>query len=229
MGIRQRLRRMVSASPQKPTRHRWLLDLTAYRAEQIYLPEFGQPHRMSIEAAPLSRLHAVVRTVDPRWAHTGVYAYPPQGDRTGWLHVTAGLSNPWHGAIPPRTPAQPERAWSGAGVELCMRMEERSAWAVDVLSAVMARQQCIAGGVLAGDRIALGDLIPIEPLTLPRGPTAPPGLTTLLAVRPSGMPSGFVLPYGRVDWIRLVGLTAAQATRAVSDPDGVLHELGLPS
>lgn len=226
MGIRQRLRRMVRSPPEKPSRHRWLLDLTAHRDGQIYLPEFGQPHRMSIEAAPLSRLHAVVPSVDPRWEHTGVYAYPPRGERAGWLHVTAGLSNPWHGALPPPVPAAPEQVCSGAGIELCMLTAERSPWAVDVLSALMARQQCIAGGSLPGSRLTIGEVIPLAPLSLPRGPQPPSGLTALLAVPPRGMPAGFLLPYGRVEWILLVGLTAEQAARAAADPDGVAQERG---
>ncbi|MFT5682565.1 MAG: hypothetical protein ACI8RZ_003487 [Myxococcota bacterium] len=224
MGIRDRLRRMVRSPPKAPSEHRWLLDLTGHRDGQIYQPEFGKPHRMSIEAAPLSRLHAVVPSVDPRWAHTGVYSYPPRAERSVWLQVTAGLSNPWHGTLPPSLPANPATARSGAGIELCMRTQARSAWAADTLSALMARQQCIASGALSGRRLAVGDILPLASLTLPRGPEAPAGLSALLAARPIEMPARFQLPYGQVDWILLIGLTPAQEARAVVDQDGVIQE-----
>lgn len=211
MGIRERLRGMLRRPPSQPSENRWLLDLTTLRDGQIYQQHFGRPHRMSIEPSPMSRLSAVVPSVDPRWEHTGVYAYPPARERTAWLMVTAGLSNPWHQPLPPALPDDPSRVRSGAGIELCLLTPQRTEWAADVLSALMARQQCIAAGSLPGERLQVGDVVSLATLTLPRGPQPPPDLESFLVTGPVGFPLGFQLPYGSVEWLLLVGLTAAQA------------------
>ncbi len=181
---------------------------------------------MSIAPAPLSRLHSVVPSVDARWQHTGVYAYPPGAGRSVWLQVTSGLSNPWHGALPPIPPEDPATAHCGAGLELCMRTRERSEWAVDILSALMARQQCVAAGEIVEPPLSVGDVLPLPPLLLPRGPEPPDGLVALLIAPPLDTPPRFTTPYGWVDWLLVVGLTEAQAASARAEPAAVLQATG---
>ena len=36
------------------------------------------------------------RDVDPRWLFLGVFEFPPTPERSSWLYVTSGYSNPWN-------------------------------------------------------------------------------------------------------------------------------------
>lgn len=67
----------------------------AHREEVLY-PEFFGPLAPSI--APLSGelFHEMFKqeSVDPRWLHVGVMTAPPTAQRTTWIYVTSGLSNP---------------------------------------------------------------------------------------------------------------------------------------
>lgn len=143
--------------------------------------------------------------VDPRWLTHGVFKFPPNEKRDSWLYVTSGLSNAWHDEQ-----NQPD-GWSGLGCEIVMETAEDLEWALVHLQRVLAFQILLGWGRYKGKPLlGVGDRIPI------RGPIdgEESELTWCLVAPPSGYPSEFKLPTGRVAFLHLVGITEAEASFA---------------
>lgn len=180
----------------------WFEKVWAQREDVVYTATFGDlgGSIYTAQAAHYDRLRK--GPVHPGWLHHGVFACPPHGQRTDWVHVTSGLSNPWNLEAPGRDPS----GESGVGFELCLRTPQQANWAIPLLHHLMAWQQLVAAGALQGRPLGTGQRVPLG------GPIdgASSALTWVLVEPPEGIAPSFELPSGKVDWLMLVGVTEAE-------------------
>ena len=151
--------------------------------------------------------------IDPRWLHHGLFEYPPTPGRPTWLYVTSGLSNPWHDDT-----FSPDGD-SGLGMEFVLETPQRAPWAMDLVARILAFQLLVAAGHY-GDRPLVD--------AWDRFPPGPPcdgtdsAITALIVVPGEGLDSPIQLPSGRVDLLRLLGITRDEHAFAKADGTDVL-------
>lgn len=148
------------------------------------------------------------RDVDPRWLFLGVFEFPPTPERSSWLYVTSGYSNPWNEEPEAYNPASE----SGFGVEFTLALSEQGDWAVQTLQSVLALDLLLrAGRFPNGQPLSLHDRIPL------RGPVnGRPNceIRNLIMVEPEQIPPEFSLPSGQVLFVGFTGVTDAELTFA---------------
>lgn len=147
-------------------------------------------------------------SVDARWLQLGVFACPPCGERSHWLYVTSGMSNPAEDAAP-----QPR---SGIGTEFIMETEQEAPWAIRVLHTLMAYNLLLATGKMgdyptfsAGHRVKFG---------------LSSKISAMLFATPVHFPQGFELPSGHVDLVQVVGITGEELQFAQQDANNTLAQ-----
>ena len=155
---------------------------------------------------------------DPRWLHYGVFEFSPVADRTHWIYVTSGYSNPWE-QEPEEYDANGE---SGAGVEFLLQTSEGGDWAIRCLHHLLAYDLLLSAGrypdrppLDIGTRIALRAPINGEEGCLVRN---------MVAVEPEGSPAGFSLPSGKVKFLAFTGATDAEIEFAKQNRSATLIE-----
>jgi hypothetical protein len=156
------------------------------------------------------------RDVDPRWLFLGVFEFPPTPDRSSWLYVTSGYSNPWDEEPAVYNPA----AESGSGIEFTFAVSEQGDWAVETLLAMLAFDLLLRAGRFAnGKPLQLHDRIPL------RGPVnGRPNceIRNVIVVEPQDIPSAFFLPSGRVLFAGFTGVTDPELTFAKANGSEML-------
>jgi hypothetical protein len=154
--------------------------------------------------------------VDPRWLFLGVLEFPPTPDRTSWLYVTSGYSNPWD----EEPDAYDPTGESGAGVEFTFAISEQGDWAVETLQAVLAFDLLLGVGRFPNrQRLSLHDRIPL------RGPlNGKPDceIRNLVLVEREDGPQEFSLPSGEVILVGFTGMTDAELAFAKSNGSSAL-------
>jgi hypothetical protein len=148
------------------------------------------------------------RDVDPRWLFLGVFEFPPTPERSSWLYVTSGYSNPWD----EEPKAYNLTGESGFGVEFTFAVSEQGDWAVETLQSMLAFDLLLrAGRFPNGQPLSLHDRIPL------RGPVnGRPNceIRNVIIVAPEHVPSEFSLPSGGVVLVGFTGVTDAELTFA---------------
>jgi hypothetical protein len=74
------------------------------RTQELFSKRFGQ------------------RNVDPRWLFIGVFEFAPTPERSSWLYVSSGYSNPWNEEPEAYNPM----GESGFGVEFAFAVSEQA-------------------------------------------------------------------------------------------------------
>ena len=139
--------------------------------------------------------------VDPRWLHHGVFEFGPTPQRSSWIYVTSGTSNPWE-----QVPSEYSMAGvSGLGTELVLEAASQSDWAIGVLAHLLAYNILLAHG-------RFGDFEPLRlgarvPLGGPVSGDARCALTFVAVAEATHYQSTFHLDSGRVKLLHLVGIT----------------------
>ena len=167
----------------------------AEREEHRYPELFGN---MESTIYPLDdRIFSEVfgrQNVDPRWLHYGVMVSPPNGERSSWVYITSGMSNPWE--------TDEREEFSGLGVELFLETEREMPGAIRVLLNLMAFNILLSVQHY-GDKPMLdfGDRVPFK---------IEPNLTHIVIAKPNNFPEKFELISGQVDLLQVVGITSEE-------------------
>jgi suppressor of fused protein SUFU len=155
---------------------------------------------------------------DPRWLFYGIIEFAPVGERTHWIYVTSGHSNPWEEEPKDYDP----NGESGAGVEFLLQTSEGGDWAIRCLHHLLAFDLLLSAGrypsrppLRAGTRVALQAPINGEESCL---------LRNMVAVEPEGAPVGFSLPSGKVAFLAFTGATDAEIEFARQNSSAKLIE-----
>ncbi|HET9956730.1 MAG TPA: suppressor of fused domain protein [Polyangiaceae bacterium] len=156
---------------------------------------------------------------EPEWLLTGVLECPPSSKHKDYIYVSSGLSNPVVEQAEPMSPEDP----SWLGVEVVFRTTEPGPWAVELVKRVAAFEILLAYQRFEGrDRLAPGARIPIgNPITL----SSPSELTWLLVVPTKFEPPAFQLESGVVEFLQVIGITAAEAKLAREQGPEMLFDL----
>lgn len=148
------------------------------------------------------------RDVDPRWLFLGIFEFPPTPERSSWLYVTSGYSNPWNEEPEAYNPA----GESGFGIEFTFAVSEQGDWAVETLQSMLAFDLLLrAGRFPNGQPLSLHDRIPL------RGPVnGRPNceIRNVIMVEPEQIALEFSLPSGQVLFLGFTGVTDAELTFA---------------
>lgn len=198
----------------------WFERVWTEREERVYRQRFGDLGQGVYTASAATYERFGKQPANPGWLHHGVFACPPHGDRTHWLYVTSGLSNPWNLAAPGVDPS----GFSGLGFELCLATPAAAAWAPQLLHNLMAYELLVAVGSYPGAELfEYGNRIPLHgPVTgHPGSGEADSAIRWLLCETPPQFAPSFELPSGRVDLFLLVGVTEAEV--------GFAREAGQPT
>jgi Suppressor of fused protein (SUFU) len=188
------------------------------REDVIYRRAFGDLGAGVFTAGEVPYARMKRAAVHPGWLHHGVFACPPHGERTGWLYVTSGLSNPWNLAAPGRDPS----GHSGLGFELCLLAPACADWAVQLLHNLMAWQLLVGAGAMPGQPLDRGQRVPLGgPLTGSAGCA----LTWLLVEPGDEISAPFELASGKVELLLLVGATETEVEFARGRGQPALVEL----
>jgi hypothetical protein len=189
------------------------------REEEIYPALFGPASRGIF---PLS--HEIFTgqfrqdSVDPRWLFLGVIEFPPTPNRSSWLYVTSGHSNPWEETPEAYDPA----GESGAGVEFTFAVSERGNWAIRTLQSMLAFDVLLGAGRFPGKQpLALHDRIPLR---APVNGRPDCEIRNLMVVEPEDGPKEFSLPSGKVLLAGLTGLTDSEVAFAKANGSPALLE-----
>lgn len=96
---------------------RSLEEVWTYREEVLYPDLFGSTRRgiFTLDQALFAQVFGEEQ-VDPRWLFLGVFEFAPTAQRSSWLYVTSGMSNPWE--TEPEDYRPDDDAW--LGVEFVM-------------------------------------------------------------------------------------------------------------
>lgn len=141
---------------------------------------------------------------------------PPTPDRTSWLYVTSGYSNPSDEEPDEYDPA----GESGAGVEFTFAVSEQGDWAVETLQSMRAFDVLLGAGRFPNrQRLSLHDRIPL------RGPLdGKPDceIRNLVLVEREDGPREFSLPSGEVILVGFTGMTDAELAFAKSNGSSAL-------
>jgi len=183
---------------------RWFQSVWEYREETLYRELFGALGGTihTIPAAAFISLGVPTNQVDPRWLTHGVLECPPEGaalERTHWLYVTSGLSNPW-GQKPGQAKSD---GYSGLGLELIIETPEAAPWAISTLYWLMAVQILIGVGAVEGELLQYYDRVPLHTSIDPQRPNSP--LRNVLVAPPARTQPQFKLDSGMVDLLLCIG------------------------
>jgi Suppressor of fused protein (SUFU) len=188
------------------------------REEEVYPALFSSRGRGIFTLPPSIFDKIFGQAIDPRWPFYGVFEFAPVEERTHWIYVTSGYSNPWE--------QEPEEydatAESGAGVEFLLQTSEGGDWAIRRLQHLLAYDLLLSAGrypdrppLIEGTRIALRAPINGEDGCLVRN---------MVAVEPEGVPTGFSLPSGKVEFLAFTGATDAEIEFAKQNRSAKLIE-----
>lgn len=143
------------------------------------------------------------------WPAGGFHRYAPRGERTSWLYVTHGLSQPFEERDVHALRDDPD-ALSGLGLEYVVACADDAAWPLELLLGLVRQ-------VLLDDAATL-----LEPGRL-RACHSPIGgrgaLRHVLATLSPEYELDLLLPAGHCVLVHLVGVTDGEATRAQAEPD----------
>lgn len=144
--------------------------------QQIYTPQ--DPNKVAIGGDLLVLLS---------W---GVFEIPPSDEKPYWMYLTSGLSNPL---------GEEKEELSGAGFELCIRVPEKSNWAINLFFNLM-------GYVIeTGNFFAKGGTLPLNSPINASNPKCQ--LNSILFWSPVDLPNSFQLQSGKFDLIEAIGIT----------------------
>jgi hypothetical protein len=182
---------------------RWFEQVWSDREDRVYRSLFGDLGA-GIYTAGASVYERFGKQPHPGWLNHGVFACPPNDDRSSWLYATSGLSNPWNLDRPQRDPS----GFSGLGFELVVESPEPADWAVPLLHNLMAYELLVATGNYAGaELLEYGNRVPLNGSITPSFASA---IRWLLVAQPPHVAQSFDLQSGRVDLFWLVGATDAE-------------------
>lgn len=175
------------------------------REEVIYPTLFGPVSRGIF---PLSQGLFAERfgqsDIDPRWLFHGVFEFAPTADRSSWLYVTSGYSNPWDQEPSAYDPG----GESGAGVEFTFAVSEQGDWAIQTLQNILAFDLLLGAGRFSGaGRLSLHDRIP---LSAPVNGDPNCQVRNLMLVEREDGAQEFSLPSGAVILMGFTGMTDAE-------------------
>ncbi|MEQ9038286.1 MAG: suppressor of fused domain protein [Silicimonas sp.] len=138
---------------------------------------------------------------DPRWLMHGVLEFAPTENRSSWLYVTSGHSNPWD--VEPAD--YREDGDSGAGVEFVLETDRQGSWAIVHLRRLLALELLLDSGRIGNGSLGLHDRIPLKaPIDGVVG-----HLIEHAIVVASRWPE-FRLPSGEVMFVQFLGVTDAE-------------------
>ncbi|HLQ38323.1 MAG TPA: suppressor of fused domain protein [Planctomycetota bacterium] len=198
---------------------RWFENVWAEREDKVYRARFHDLGGGIHPASLLTYQRYQQQPAHPGWLHHGVFACPPNGNRTSWLYVTSGLSNPWNLDAPGKDPS----GFSGLGFELVLQTPQPVEWGVQLLHNLMAYELLVAVGRYPGAALfEYGNRVPLLGSITPEFASA---IQWLLVETPSHFEPSFDLPSGRVDFYLLVGATEAEVDFARQTSHDMLVEL----
>jgi hypothetical protein len=189
------------------------------REEAVYPRLFGPVSRGIF---PLSQTLFAERfgqaDVDPRWLFYGVFEFAPTPDRSSWVYVTSGSSNPWETEPDAYDPA----GESGAGIEFLLPTSEPGDWAIQTLQTMLAFDLLLAAGRFPNAQpLAFGDRVPLR---APINGEAACAIRNLVVTEPEGLATGFSLPSGTVLFGAFTGITDDERDFAKAEGSDVLVE-----
>jgi hypothetical protein len=213
---------LTAASGNTPGNRK--MDLEAIwriREAEVYPKLFGTKGRgIFTLSAELFTTRFRQKQIDPRWTFYGVFEFPPTASRPWWLYVTSGHSNPW-GWDEDKRPGEPGKI-SGTGVEFLFASTQQGNWAIGYLQNMLALDLLERAGRLSSGRlIKAGDRIPLNS-PLNGDPTCV--LRNAVVSNAKALPSGFVLPSGRVEFLTFTGVTDAEIGFAKANSTATLIE-----
>ena len=131
----------------------------------------------------------------------------PNPKHATWLYISSGLSNPWEDDAPDPT------GYSGLGCEFVFETSLQGFWAIQRVQHLIAFQTLLSCGRYPGrDLVEVYDRIPLRASLTPEASD----LTWLFIAPPAGYPASLRLQSGRVDLLRVLGITEAEAQFARS-------------
>lgn len=185
----------------------WFESVWTDREERVYRSLFGDLGG-GVFAAGQGVYQRFGKEPHPGWLNHGVFACPPNDDRTSWLYVTSGLSNPWNLDKPGKDPS----GFSGLGFELVVEATESADWAVPLLHNLMAYELLVATGHYEGaELLEYGNRVPLNGSITPAFDSV---IRWLLIEQPRHYAQAFDLASGRVDLFHLVGASDAEVEHA---------------
>ena len=189
------------------------------REEEVYPALFGPVSRGIF---PLTQQLFAERfgqnDIDPRRLFHGVFEFAPTSNRSSWLYVTSGYSNPWEQDGADYDP----EGESGAGVEFTFAVSEQGDWAIQTLQHMLAFDLLLGAGRYArADRFSLHDRIPLR---APLNGQPDCQLRNLILVEIEDGPQAFSLPSGEVILVGFTGMTDAELAFAKAQGSPALIE-----
>jgi len=186
------------------------------REEEIYPSLFGPVNRgiFTLGADTFSRIGR--NNIDPRWLFMGVFEFAPNRDRSNWLYVTSGYSNPWEVEPENFDPARD----SGSGIEFTLETSEQGDWAIRTLLSMLAFDVLLSVGNFPNSKpLAIGDRIPLRSSI-----TGLPGclIRNLILVEREEGSREFNLPSGKVALARFAGITDSELAFAKENSSAAL-------
>jgi hypothetical protein len=190
------------------------------REEEIYPNLFkGEERGIFTLNAALFTERFGSKAIDPKWLTYGVLEFGPTAERPFWLYVTSAHSNPWE-----QTPESYDPAGiSGAGVEFLFASTEQADWAIRFLQNMLAFDILLCADFFQG-RPPLGEFDRI-PLRAPINGMDNSLIRNAVVSRPEELPSGFVLPSGRVEFLAFTGTTDEEIAFAKQNGTDALVDL----
>lgn len=194
-------------------------DARTIRNDEVYPKLFGRIRRgpFALSAALFAeRFGQPEATLDPAWLTYGVYEYAPAVGRPFWLYVTTGNSDPWPAG------EEDESGLSGAGVEFLLATKTAGDWAIAQLQTMLAFDILLSAGRFDGRApLQPGDWMPLK-AGIDGGDSA---LRNLLVSIPNGLPAGFDLPSGKVQFLTFTGVSDPEVALMQQTGPGVLMQL----
>lgn len=187
------------------------------REEEVYPKLFGKVSRgiFSLTQDLFARCFGTVE-LDPLWLFFGVFEFAPTADRSSWLYVTSGCSNPYD------DPYTSNESESGAGVEFTLQVSEQSDWAIDRLQTMLALDLLLRAGHFPNrGPLPLGGHISLR---APVNGVESCQIRNLILVSWEGRPGGFQLPSGSVALAGFTGVTDAELAFAKANGSHALVE-----
>jgi hypothetical protein len=156
--------------------------------------------------------------IDPRWLFLGVFEFAPTAERSSWMYVTSGYSNPWDDEPGDYDP----NGESGRGVEFTFAVSEQADWAIQTLQSMLAFDLLLGAGRFPGrDQLSLHDRIP---LNAPLNGDEDCQIRNLVLVEREDGPQEFALPSGEVILVGFTGITDGELAFAKSHGSPALLE-----
>ena len=198
----------------------WFENAWKQREEGVYREVFGDsevPSRIYTLSHHTFEVRFAGQALDPRWLHHGILLFPPTESRRSWAYVSSGLSNAWEADFP-----EPE-GLSGLGCEFVLETPARCEWAILQVQQVVAFQLLLAAGRFEGRPLLdVGDRIPLHASIEPGRDSE---LTWLVVTSSESELSTPQLSTGSLEFLRLVGISEAEAEFARKEGHNALLEL----